>query len=154
MNKLNASRANLQQQLDIAAQALTWLRHSLQQSESINLHQLSTANYDALEALSSRYGRFVDILINKLFRALDWYELLEPGSLIDVLNRAEKRGITTAETGREMKELRNKIVHEYDPAVVSELAEDIIKYANIAVKIHLKLLNYLAETHEIYGKSD
>ncbi len=109
----------------------------MQQCESINLHQLSTENHDALEALSSRYGRFADILINKLFRALDWYELLESGSLIDVLNRAEKRGIMTVETGREIKELRNKIVHEYDPAVVSELAEDIIKYANIAIKIHL-----------------
>lgn len=149
MSTKNATRNYLQQQLDIAAQAQTWLLHSLQQCEPISLNKLTTADYDALEALSSRYGRFVDILINKLFRAVDQYELLEAGSLIDVLNRAEKRGIIIAETGREIKELRNNIVHEYDPEVVSKLAEDIIHYAHIAIKVYQQLLNYLAETHSL-----
>ncbi len=149
MSTKNATRNYLQQQLDIAAQAQTWLLHSLQQCEPISLNKLTTADYDALEALSSRYGRFVDILINKLFRAVDQYELLEAGSLIDVLNRAEKRGIIIAETGREIKELRNNIVHEYDPEVVSKLAEDIIHYAHIAIKVYQQLLNYLAETYNL-----
>ncbi len=119
----------------------------MQQSKSINHDKLSTADYDVLEALSSRYGRFVDILINKLFRAVDQFELMEGGTLIDTLNRAEKRGIVTADTGRELKELRNIIVHEYDPVVVSKLAVDIIHYAQIAINTHAKLLNYMTKTH-------
>ena len=57
---------------------------------------------------------------------MDQFELMEGGTLIDTLNRAEKRGIVTADTGRELKELRNIIVHEYDPVVVSKLAVDIV----------------------------
>ena len=106
----------------------------MQQSKSINHDKLSTADYDVLEALSSRYGRFVDILINKLFRAVDQFELMEGGTLIDTLNRAEKRGIVTADTGRELKELRNIIVHEYDPVVVSKLAVDIMALCSDSYK--------------------
>ena len=72
---------------------------------------------------------------------------MEAGTLIDTLNRAEKRGIITAKTGRELKELRNIIVHEYDPVIVSKLAVDIIHYAQVAVNAHAQLLIYLAKTH-------
>ena len=97
----------------LAAKAKSWLKHSLQQCKSINQDKLITADYDSIGALSSRYGRFVDILINKLFRAVDQFELMASGTLIDTLNRAEKRGIVSAVTARELKELSNLIVHEY-----------------------------------------
>ncbi len=143
-----SSRQYLQQQLILAEKSKNWLEHSLRQAESINQGELSTVDYDILEALSSRYGRFVDILINKLFRAVDRFELMDVGTLIDTLNRAEKRGIVSAETGRELKELRNLIVHEYDPVVVSKLAIDIIQYAQVAVNTYTQLVDYLTNIHE------
>ena len=73
---------------------------------------------------------------------------MDAGTLIDTLNRAEKRGIITADTGRELKELRNLIVHEYDPVVVSKLANDIIQYAQVAVNTHTQLVDYLTNIHE------
>ena len=148
MTSQTSSRQYLQQQLILAEKSKNWLEHSLRQAESINQGELSTVDYDILEALSSRYGRFVDILINKLFRAVDLFELMDAGTLIDTLNRAEKRGIITADTGRELKELRNLIVHEYDPVVVSKLANDIIQYAQVAIKVHARLLSYLTDTHK------
>jgi hypothetical protein len=48
--------------------------------------------------------------------------------------------------GRELKELRNNIVHEYDPAVAVSFSQDIIHYSKIAIKTHQQLENYLAET--------
>ena len=143
------SKQYLQQQLLLAEKAGSWLKHPLQQCKSINQDKLITADYDALEALSSRYGRFVDILINKLFRAVDQFELMESGTLIDTLNRAEKRGIVSADTGRELKELRNLIVHEYDPAKVIKLAEDIMSYAQVSLDSHTSLLAYLNKTYGI-----
>ena len=143
------SKQYLQQQLLLAATAGSWLKHSLQQCQSINQDKLITADYDALEALSSRYGRFVDILINKLFRAVDQFELMESGTLIDTLNRAEKRGIVSSDTGRELKELHNFIVHEYDPAIVIKLAEDIMSYAQVSLDSHTSLLAYLNKTYGI-----
>ena len=58
---------------------------------------------------------------------------MDVGTLIDTLNRAEKRGIVAAETGRQLKELRNLIVNEYNPVIVSKLADDIIHYAQVAI---------------------
>ena len=107
------------------------------------------ADFEKLESLSSCYGRFVDILINKLFRAVDQYELMEAETLIDTLNRAEKRGTVNAKTGRELKELRNLIVHEYDVDVVSQSAADIMHYAEIAIKAYEQLLEYLARSHKM-----
>ena len=141
----------LLRQLGLSSKARGWLEHSLQQSrllaESGNLN--ATADYDIVEALSSRYGRFVDILINKLFRALDQYELMEPGSLIDTINRAEKRHLLSMQTGRELKELRNRIVHEYDPDEIEKMIMDIVEYSRIAIEIHQRFLDYLEREYAI-----
>ena len=42
------------------------------------------------------------------------YELEPQGSLLDVLNRSEKKGLVdSSEQAREWTELRNQIVHDY-----------------------------------------
>ena len=87
--------------LILEEKAQGWLEHSVQQCQKERGQpSYSEADYDAQEALSSRYGRFVDILMNKLFRAVDQFELMESGTLIDTIHRAEKRGITDMVTGR------------------------------------------------------
>jgi adenylate kinase len=54
------------------------------------------------------------MLVNQVMRGLDAVELLNYGTIIDMLNRAEKRGIVpTADTLRDLKDLRNEIAHEY-----------------------------------------
>jgi hypothetical protein len=84
------------------------------------------AELDAIEILASRFSRTTDFLVNKVMRAIDRYELEPEGSLIDVINRAEKRGLVeSARVLREMKELRNEIVHEYLPAGLAELRADL-----------------------------
>jgi len=56
--------------------------------------------------------------------------------LIDVLNRAEKRGLVeSARLLREMKELRNEIVHEYLPAGLAELLGDLRRYAPLLLEV-------------------
>jgi uncharacterized protein YutE (UPF0331/DUF86 family) len=47
--------------------------------------------------------------------SIDALELEDGGTLLDVVNRAEKRGIIdSAEHVRDLKDLRNDIVHEYE----------------------------------------
>lgn len=58
----------------------------------------------------------------------------------------------TSGTGRELKELRKTIVHEYDSAVVSQLAEDIIHFSKIAIDTHSQLVNYLVEKYNINSR--
>lgn len=81
---------------------------------------------EQLEAFVSRYGRMQDTMADKLFPR--WLLALAevPGSQIETLNRAERLGVlTSTERWLEMRNLRNRLVHEYmtDPAkFVEDLA--------------------------------
>ena len=44
-----------------------------------------------MENLTSRFSRTIDLIVNKVFRSIDYVELEDSGTLIDVVNRAEKR---------------------------------------------------------------
>lgn len=77
---------------------------------------------ESVEAFCSRFARTVDLLVNKVLRGLDRAELQAPGTLIDVVNRAEKRGLVEhAEILREMKDLRNIIALDYAGARLAEV---------------------------------
>ena len=77
---------------------------------------------DKFEALTSRFARTGDMLIQKVFRSIDTLELERPGSVIDRINRAEKRGlISSAEIFKEIRFLRNDISHEYIPTAIEQI---------------------------------
>lgn len=97
------------------AEAERWLRRSYDQCNQVDLGApLGDLEYDAFENLTSRFARVSDMVLQKVFRSIDHLELEEGGTLLDVLNRAEKRGlVTSADQFRELRELRNEIAHEY-----------------------------------------
>ncbi len=69
---------------------------------------------ERLEALTCRFARLIDIMSNRALRAIDRFEMCEPGTLLDVANRAEKRGlIESVDWLRELKDTRNRIAHDY-----------------------------------------
>lgn len=69
---------------------------------------------ERVDALTSRFGRVVDLLTNKVLRALFLYELEPVGTVLDRLNLAEKRGfVDRAELLKQLKEQRNVIAHDY-----------------------------------------
>jgi uncharacterized protein YutE (UPF0331/DUF86 family) len=74
----------------------------------------SDSDLEKVEAFTSRFARVVDLLTNRVLRAIDRYELNEPGSLLDSANRAEARGlISEVDWLRELKDVRNRIAHDY-----------------------------------------
>ncbi|MGB0335210.1 MAG: HepT-like ribonuclease domain-containing protein [Opitutales bacterium] len=74
----------------------------------------SELELEKVEAFTSRFARVVDLLINRVLRAIDRYELIEPGTLLDTANRAEARGlIPGVDWLRELKDVRNRIAHDY-----------------------------------------
>ena len=107
--------ALLRESLNRLADAERWLRRSYAQCSQIDLGAaLSDLEYDAFENLTSRFARVSDMVLQKIFRSIDHLELEEGGTLLDVLNRAEKRGlVASADQFRELRELRNEIAHEY-----------------------------------------
>lgn len=80
------------------------------------------------EALTSRFARAVDILIHKIYRSIDTVEFTSGGTLIDVMNRAEKRKLV--DSVREMhilKDLRNDISHEYLPERLQLIHQEVLE---------------------------
>ncbi len=107
----------LLEQLVILDSASQVLRDSFARVQIIfkkNKEELSIEEKESCEALTSRFSRLCDYLFQKVFRTLDQIELMDQGTGIDRLNRMEKRGvISSALLWREIRELRNDIVHEY-----------------------------------------
>jgi hypothetical protein len=69
---------------------------------------------ERVEAFMSRFARTADLFVNKSLRTLVAFELEDPGTLLDILQKAEKRGIITLVANfRKIKQLRNMIVHDY-----------------------------------------
>lgn len=86
----------------------------------------------------------VDILINKLYRAIDVAELLEAGSLIDTINRAVKKGLLEDnQTARTLKDIRNEIVHEYVVENLKNLQLEILRYTTILLELVKVALSYI-----------
>ena len=105
----------LKQNLADLQEVNKWLVHSYQICERLrDKSNLKVPEYDAIESFLSRYARICDLLLRKAFRSIDAFELERSGTMLDVLNRAEKRGlIDSSEQAREWTELRNQIVHDY-----------------------------------------
>lgn len=77
---------------------------------------------EMLDAFVSRYSRLQDTLGDKLLRALLHANLEKTGSQLDNLLRAEKLGwIESTQAWIALRELRNRLVHEY-----MESAEDLL----------------------------
>ncbi len=91
------------------------LSQSLERCADIDLGACAdNLSDERVEAFTSRFARTADLLVNKVLRTLDLHELDPPGSLLDVLQRAEKRGIIkSARELRLIKNLRNAIAHDY-----------------------------------------
>jgi hypothetical protein len=110
--KPNHVRELLAQALAELAEARRHLEYSHQQVASLpdSLAGVSESQLESIEAFTSRFARTVDLLVNKVLRGLDRMELLPQGTLLDVVNRAEKRGFIQRAAGlREMKDVRNII---------------------------------------------
>jgi uncharacterized protein YutE (UPF0331/DUF86 family) len=110
-------------ELDLLKKSSEMLKHSYQNCVNIGKKDIySLDELEKFEALTSRFARTSDIVIQKIFRIIDRIELEFDGSVIDRINRAEKRGIIeSAEAFKSMRRLRNQIAHEYMPSAVEEM---------------------------------
>lgn len=121
---LDASGALLRQGLAELAAARAHLDFSYRRILALpdDLRGVSGDQLESAEAFTSRFARAVDLLVNKVLRSLDRLELRPEGTLLDVVNGAEKRGLVAdADLLREMKAIRNVIAHDYAGARLAEI---------------------------------
>jgi uncharacterized protein YutE (UPF0331/DUF86 family) len=76
------------------------------------------------------------MLVNKVLRSIDTVESEDIGTIIDIMNRAEKRGIVqSAELLHTIKDLRNSIVHEYQITEIVKFFADVLRYTPVLLEI-------------------
>jgi hypothetical protein len=97
---------------------------------------------ERLEAFVSRYGRLQDTLADKLLPR--WLLALaeQPGSQIEVLNRAERLGVVEdVASWLEARQLRNRLIHEYmtDSAAFAEDLNLAETYSRMLIETYLRL---------------
>ena len=122
--KRDHARSLLEQSLAELASARRHLDYSFQQVAGLpdTLKDATEKQLESAEAFTGRFARSVDLLVNKVLRSLDRVELKPEGTLLDVVNRAEKRGfVNRSEELREMKDVRNMIAHDYAGAKAAEI---------------------------------
>jgi len=105
--------------------------------------ELSLEELERLESLASRFARLADMLSQRLMRLIDEVELAPPGSVLDRIHRAEKRGwVDDARSLIRIRELRNLIAHEYAADKMMEIYEEIVALAPGLVKISQNAVDY------------
>jgi len=133
--------------------ALKWLNRSYSQCKTIELDsKFSDDDFDKLENLTSRFARVTDILIHKMYRAIDIVELKQPGSLIDTINNAEKKQlIGSVEQARTLKDIRNEIAHEYiledQQSIFNEVLQETVQLIMLSEKAIAYSEKYSTEKH-------
>ena len=137
----------LWENINILNKSADWVRRSYEKAKTIERKEFySDEEFDKLENLASRYARTTDMLVNKVLRSIDTVESEDIGTIIDIMNRAEKRGIVaSAELLHTIKDLRNNIVHEYQITEITKFFADVVKYTPALLDIIENINNYCAK---------
>jgi uncharacterized protein YutE (UPF0331/DUF86 family) len=120
----------LQSSLDQFERSLAQLEIAYNSAKAIDLtKQLGPNEEIVLEAFTSRFARASDIHLKKILRLIERIELEEKGTIIDLYNRAEQRGIIDASAQfRDMRELRNVIAHDYKENELPTFHQEIMAF--------------------------
>lgn len=145
MTKLQDQQIILAQLIRVTAKEARYLKRTADRLRSLDIDIFwvqSLENNDEysemLDAFVSRYGRLQDTLGDKLLPAILRASLEKTGAQLDNLLRAEKLGwIESTQSWIELRELKNRLVHEY-----LESADDLLN----ALQQALQGVHILTET--------
>ncbi|MDR2596395.1 MAG: hypothetical protein LBC76_03645 [Treponema sp.] len=125
--------------------SLKWLMYSFEKCGKISKKDAySDEEFEAFEAMTSRYSRTTDVLINKVLRSLDAVEYIDGGTVIDATYNTEKRGIAEAQELRKLKDLRNLIAHEYVTEKIVRFFDKVLEFTPLLKTVIERLNVYCA----------
>lgn len=127
------------QKLEAAMELLLFSLNKLQPYEAC---RITTADeHEPYDALSDRFIRAAEMFI-KFFRSYERLQFAEESdTLRDQLNRMEKLGIiSSTETWFRLRDVRNRIVHDYLPGKIKEIYDDIMGPFGVELTESLKAI--------------
>jgi len=115
----------LEKQIREMNDAAAILRHSYDKCCRIGARpDLDNDQLESFEALTARFARLSDLVVQKVLRTISILDLEDIGTVRDRINRAEKRGlIESAEDFVQIRMLRNEIAHEYKSETIFDIFE-------------------------------
>ena len=141
MNTTQDSQFIVRQLIRVTAKEAHYLERTTSRLRALNIDiswvdalENSDEHSEMLDAFVSRYGRLQDTLGDKLLPAMLRASLEKTGAQLDNLLRAEKLGwIESTQVWIELRELRNRLVHEY-----MESTEDLLEALQQALQgVHI-----------------
>jgi len=122
--------------------SLTRLETALFKCQKIRLHiDLNDDDLEAFEGLTARFARSADLFLSRYVRAAVLAE--DPafrGTFKDFLNQAEKQNIiNSVDVWMDVRELRNKIAHEYEEDDLLKIFESVLLEAPKLLSIRSSL---------------
>ena len=119
--------------LELLQKSVVYLDYSFKHCKSIGIKTKYTmSELNEFEALSGRFSRSSDILTQKVLKSLFIYIQEDAVFFIDRCNLAEKMGLVDSAEGLfNIRQLRNKISHEYSNAEISDILSPLLEYSVI-----------------------
>lgn len=120
------------------------------------LSKLSEEDMEKLDAFRVRFCDLQDCVGNKVFRALLGVELEKADTMLDVINKFEKRRIIpSVEVWKTLRDIRNLFSHDYPDS--DEKRAEVLKLAYENTTLLLEILDavkmYVLE-HDLLTQSD
>lgn len=146
---MNNLEKNTKIQIENMNKAADVLRYSYNKCCNIKIQLgMDYEKLDSLEALTSRFARLSDIIIQKMFRLIEIIDLESQGTVRDRINSAEKKGIiNSADLFIEIRILRNEIAHEYQTSTIMDIFEKVLEYTPALLESVGKVESYLLIKH-------
>jgi uncharacterized protein YutE (UPF0331/DUF86 family) len=145
MNREKLNIEILNESVEALTLSLQWLMQSVERCGSIvnKIDFTNPSDFEALEALTARFARTIDILTSKVYRGIDIVEMNKAKTFIAVIEYLEKTGVVTSfQQTKSLRELRNDIVHEYQQVDLNELFRSIYKSSHLLIIDVEKAIQY------------
>ncbi|MCB2262428.1 MAG: hypothetical protein LGR52_05740 [Candidatus Thiosymbion ectosymbiont of Robbea hypermnestra] len=135
--------ALLENELRVLEKATEHLGYSIDRVQALkDKPQWMPEELERFESLASRFSRLADLHIQRVMRLIDDLELAPQGSLLDRIERAEKRGWIAAPDLVRIRELRNLIAHEYIEDKLHELHLAVLELAPLLIELTPKVVAF------------
>ena len=142
---------NLKNELINLQKASEVLEYSYEKCKKYDLLKgLNNEELESFDALTGRFARLSDIIIQKIFRLLNTLDLEDTGTVRDRINRAEKKNIIhSADEFIEIRILKNEISHEYQSSTIYSIFEKVLKYTPILINSVESVIDYSKRNYDI-----
>ncbi len=143
----------LRNELDNLDKAAAYLAASIERSSGLaGRSDLGAEELERLESMASRFARLSDLLVQRVMRSVDDLELISEGSLLDRIQRAEKRGwVQNAHDLVRIRELRNLVAHEYAADRMAEIYAGIARLTPSLLAVVPKVRAYVDDLAKRFG---